>query len=342
MSDSGVPVELLSSSSTHQVHIVYPVRRRYWLHGLLLALTIFSTLIVGARLEHNFLSAAPQFTTDDDLLPVVWTLQQPSRLLLGIPFSVSLLCILLAHEMGHFIYARKHLVYATLPFFLPAPTIIGTFGAFIRIRSPIPNRSVLMDIGIAGPIAGFVVAIPILVISLMLSQPMAQPSGLPLGLPLIFHGFWKVLHPGSAVALSSVNLHPSAIAAWVGMLATALNLLPGGQLDGGHIVYAIAPRFHRMSTRLTALALIPMGIFLWAGWLLWAIVLMLPWMRHPPVSDRPALTGKRQWLGLAALLMFVLSLPPTPLLGNSPWEQMKPWMTNHVVPRFALRSKQHG
>jgi len=333
MSDPGFPVELLNSSSDHQVHIVYPVRRRYWLHALLFGLTIFSTLIVGARLQYNFLNAAPQFTTDDDLLPVMWTLQQPSRLLLGIPFSVSLLCILLAHEMGHFLYARKHLVYATLPFFIPAPTIFGTFGAFIRIRSPIPNRSVLMDIGISGPIAGFIVAIPILAISLLLSQPMNHPSGLPLGLPLIFGGMWKLLHPGSGIALSSVNLHPSAIAAWVGMLATALNLLPGGQLDGGHIVYAIAPRWHRASTRLTALALLPMGLFLWAGWLLWAVVLMLPWMRHPPVSDRPALAGKRQWLGVAALLMFVLCLPAAPFVGNSPWEQLQPWVLNHIVHR---------
>ena len=108
MSDSGYPIQVLDPAASHQVHIIFPPKRRYWLHLLLLLATIFSTLIVGARLEYNYINGAPQFTTDDDLLPVMWTLRHPSRLLLGIPFSAALLCILLAHEMGHFVYARRH------------------------------------------------------------------------------------------------------------------------------------------------------------------------------------------------------------------------------------------
>ncbi|HKR32263.1 MAG TPA: site-2 protease family protein [Terriglobales bacterium] len=330
MSDSGYPIQVLDSAAPHQVHIIFPPRRRYWLHLLLFLATAFSTLIVGARLQYNYLNVAPQFTTDDDLLPVMWTLQQPSRLLLGIPFSATLLCILLAHEMGHFVYARRHGVYATLPFFLPAPTVIGTFGAFIRIRSPIPDRTALMDIGIAGPIAGFVVAIPILVASLILSPTLGHSSGSPLGMPLVFDGLWRALHPFSHIPLSDANLHPSAIAAWVGMLATALNLLPAGQLDGGHIVYSIFPRLHRTATRLTALALFPMGLFLWGGWLLWGAVLMLPWMHHPPVPEYPRIDRKRRLLGAAALLMFVVSFPLVPFAGHSPWEQLRPWIVAHL------------
>ena len=330
MSDSGYSLEVLDPSPQHQVHVVYPVRRRYWVHALLFLATIFSTLIVGARFQYNFVSSAPQFSADDDFLPIMWTLQQPSRLLLGIPFSASLMCILLAHEMGHFVYARRHRVYATLPFFLPAPTVIGTFGAFIRIRSPIPNRTALMDIGIAGPIAGFVVALPLLVASLLLSTPLNHPSGIPIGLPLVFQTFWKALHPYSAVPLSHLNLHPMALAVWVGMLATALNLLPAGQLDGGHIVYSIFPKFHRTATHLTAIALLPMGLFLWEGWLLWSFVLLLPWMRHPPVSEIPTIARSRRLLGVTALVMFALSLPTIPFAGHSPWEQARPWVQRHL------------
>jgi membrane-associated protease RseP (regulator of RpoE activity) len=307
------------------------VRRKYWLHFLLFLATAFTTLAVGARLEYNFVQGTPQFSSDDDFLPLVWALEAPSRLVLGVPFSAALLCILLAHEMGHFIYAQRNRVNATLPFFLPAPTIIGTFGAFIRIRSPIPNRSVLMDIGIAGPIAGFVVAVPVLFASLLLSKPLGHPSDLPLGLPVIFSWTWQALHPHSRLPLSQLSLHPIGFAAWVGFLATSLNLLPAGQLDGGHIVYSIAPRVHRVATRVTALVLFPMGIFLWGGWLFWGAVLLLPWMRHPPVPAFPEIGYKRKILGLAAVLMFVLSFPPVPFAGDTPWTRIQPWMLKHFT-----------
>jgi membrane-associated protease RseP (regulator of RpoE activity) len=319
MSDPVVPTELLDPSpAPHEVHIVYPLRRRYWLHLLLFVATIFTTLVVGARLQYNFALGLPQFHADADLFPLGWAVKEPSRLLLGIPFSVTLLAILLAHEMGHFVYAQRNHVYATLPFFLPAPTLIGTLGAFIRIRSPIRSRAALFDIGIAGPIAGFVLALPILVFSLYSSRPANAPSGdsgLVLGFPLIFHAVWRLLSSHAHLRLDQLSLAPAAIAAWVGMFATALNLLPGGQLDGGHIVYALSPRSHRTVSRLTMLVLIPMGIFWWMGWLIWAAFLLLSLMRHPPVPEFPPLDRKRNLLGWFALLMFVLTLSPQPFAG---------------------------
>src|SRR5689334_4283374 len=233
-----------------------PPKRRYWLHALLLILTLFTTLVVGARLQYNFANNLPAFTLGDSTIPFFqlgWILQQPSRLLLGIPFAGTLMIILLAHEMGHFLYCVRYGVNATLPFFIPAPTLIGTLGAFIRIKSAIRSREALFDIGIAGPIAGFVVATLVLVCSLFLSKPMPATAGssdVQFGMPLIFHlMYWLValVHgPGAwQVPLGRLSLHPTAIAAWVGMFATALNLLPGGQLDGGHIVYAVWPRLHR-------------------------------------------------------------------------------------------------
>src|SRR5580698_4865281 len=143
-----------------------PVRhRRYWLHILLLLLTLATTLIVGARLEYNFIHDLPAFDPDTFVFPLFhlgWIMQRPARLLMGVPFSLTLMGILLAHEFGHFVVAERNGVYATLPYFIPAPTFVGTFGALIRIKSPIPSRKALFDIGIAGPIAGFLVAVPVL------------------------------------------------------------------------------------------------------------------------------------------------------------------------------------
>ena len=138
--------------------------RPYWLHLLLLLLTLLTTLIVGARLQFNFDHNLPAFTTETfalPLFPLKWIWHQPSRLVMGIPFCTTLMGILLAHEMGHYLLCEKNRVFATLPFFIPAPTLIGTLGAFIRIKSPIRSRQALFDIGIAGPIAGFLIALPV-------------------------------------------------------------------------------------------------------------------------------------------------------------------------------------
>src|ERR1035437_3368329 len=155
-------------------------KRPYWLHLLLLLLTMLTTLIVGAQLTDNFRRGHPAFTLGDGYMPLfhpLWIWQQPSRLMMGVPFSVALMAILLAHEFGHFLLCEKYRVNATLPFFIPAPTLIGTMGAFIRVKSPIRSRRALFDIGVAGPIAGFVVAFPLLVVGLALSKPLAPVYG---------------------------------------------------------------------------------------------------------------------------------------------------------------------
>ena len=304
-----------------EVFVMQPPRRRYWLHALLFLLTVLTTLIVGARLQFNFIHDQPAFSLGH-LFPFFWVLSEPKRLLLGIPFSATLLGILLAHEMGHFIYCIRNGVYATLPFFLPAPTLIGTLGAFIRIRSPIRSRAALFDIGIAGPIAGFVVGILALAVALALSKPLpltAADSDIQFGYPLIFHVIHHALSvlglsPTAGMGLHDLYLHPTAIAAWVGMFATALNLLPGGQLDGGHIVYALNPRGHRVVSRATVLLLIVMAVF-WSGWLVWSLLLMVTGMRHPRVPLEPGLDRGRHLLALFGVVMLLLTFVPAPFRG---------------------------
>ena len=300
-------------------------RQMYWLHALLLVLTIFTTMMVGTRLEANFVAGRPVFSLGEDtipLFPIGFILAQPSRILMGLPFSLALMTILLAHEMGHYVFCLRYGVYATLPFFIPAPTLIGTMGAFIRIKSPIRTRTALFDIGIAGPIAGFIVAMFVLMMAMMLSKP-APPAvvqgDIVIGYPLIFKFVhWFIMGSGfGAPTLEQMLLHPIAIAAWAGMFATALNLLPGGQLDGGHIIYALAPWVHRSLSRLTVVLLVPMGIFLWPGWLVWALLLTVSGMRHPNVPRWPDLSPGRRVLGLVALALLILTFIPDPLPGNS-------------------------
>ncbi len=311
--------------------------RRYRLHAALLAATIFTTLLVGARLQYNFQHNLPAFSLAEDTLPLFplrWVAEHPARILLGVTFSASLMLILLAHEMGHYLMALRYGVNATLPFFLPAPTLIGTLGAFIRIKSPIRSRAALFDIGIAGPIAGFVAASAVLLVALMLSKPMSAdvgPSDIVLGYPLVFqavHGLLGALGVSSGqVPLAGVYLHPMAVAAWVGMFATSLNLLPGGQLDGGHIVYALAPRAHRHLSNITVSALLTLGVAGvlrqmeilsahwegWPGWILWGVVVLLMGRRHPHVPVWPGLDRRRQWFGLIAVALLVLTFMPAPL-----------------------------
>jgi membrane-associated protease RseP (regulator of RpoE activity) len=305
-----------------------PPRQVYWLHALLLLVTCFTTLVVGARMETNFWLDKPAFSLDDNwsLFPLRWILDHPSRLLRGIPFAATLMLILLAHEMGHYLYCRRYRVWATLPFFIPAPTLIGTLGAFIRIRSPIRSRTALFDIGIAGPIAGFLVSVGVLWISLGFSKPLpphVAPADVNLGFPLIFRWIYRLVaaqhgpHGVAALPLDGVLLHPCAIAAWVGMFATSLNLLPGGQLDGGHIVFSLAPGAHKFVSRLTILILIPMGYYLWSGWFLWAILLQLSSFRHPQVAELPRVSGGRVGLALFALAMLAVTLTPAPFLHLS-------------------------
>ena len=331
------PTFSVSSTSDYyspvEVYVVQPPKPRYWLHLLLFAATIFTTLVVGARMEYNFQHNRPALYLNEGgdstdgrdlgIFPVWWAL---SHLALGIPFSFTVILILLAHEMGHYLYCRYYRVQATLPFFIPFPTLFGTMGAVIRIRAPIRSRTALFDIGIAGPIAGFLVAVPVLLLALPharlgIGAPFVL-SNIQLQYPLIFSIPWKVAAPAAlrSYPLSLISLPPTAIAAWVGMFATALNLLPGGQLDGGHIVFALAPRWHRLVSRAVILALIPMAIKFWSGWLIWAVLLRISGMRHPMVADRPGIEGGRLWLAAFALFMLVLTFTPAPIAQGSLWQ----------------------
>ncbi len=309
-------------------------RKRYWLHALLLMATCFTTLVTGARMQDNFAHNLPALSLSDDsapLFPVKWVVTHPERILHGLPFAAAVMFFFLAHEMGHYLYCRRYGIYATLPFFIPMPTLIGTMGAVILIRSPIRSRKALFDIGIAGPIAGFVVALGLLMLSIGWSKPMPVSfhPGVPdleIGYPLIFqwiHGLLAFISPGSAVAglpLNRVLLHPVAIAAWVGMFATALNLLPGGQLDGGHILFSISPGAHWFVSRLAILILLPLAYYFWAGWIVWAILLQLSSLRQPQVAEFPRVSGGRLWLALFALFMLICTLNLAPL-GRHPMSE---------------------
>ncbi|HSU87908.1 MAG TPA: site-2 protease family protein [Terriglobia bacterium] len=316
----------LETEHPHEVWIIQPPRRRLWVHIVLLLATFITTMAVGSRIQRNFEHQQPTFSFNEDspFFPVSW-IGHPSELLPGLPFSLTLMFILLAHEMGHYLYARHCRVYATLPYFVPFPSLIGTLGAFIRIKSPIPSRAALFDIGIAGPIAGFIPAFVALVAGLSLSHPIAasDTSSLQLGFPLAFHLAARILH--ITTPLRALSLHPVATAAWVGMFATALNLLPGGQLDGGHILFSLSPPIHRTVSFLTVLALIPLGKYFWTGWLLWAVLLAMT-MRHPPVPHEPAVSGPRRLVALFGALMFILSFTPAPFThssGREVWPEIR-------------------
>jgi membrane-associated protease RseP (regulator of RpoE activity) len=327
MSKSGIP---LPPPETHgfgpyQVIVVRPQRPRYWLHFVLLLLTLITTTIVGAQLQRNFDHGVPVLRPGDTFLPlfpIEWLVRDPQAILRGTPFSLTLLLILLAHEMGHYVYARRRGVASTLPFFIPAPTLIGTLGAFIRIKSYIPSREALFDIGIAGPIAGFVVAVPAMLAGLLLSHPGVPlaPDDAVIGFPVIFEIGRQLLSHATRTLLcplSALNLHPIAIAAWAGMLATALNLLPGSQLDGGHIVYAVSPRAHKWTSVVSIIILLPLAYYVWLGWFFWAAVLGMIGLRHPNVPLRPGLSPARRRLALFALLILVLTFIPAPFLKGS-------------------------
>jgi Zn-dependent protease len=302
-----------------QVWVTRPPRQRWGLHLLLLAATFLSTLTVGARIYANFALHQPAFSFNDEnipLFPIEWMWQAPGRLMHGLSFSLSLMFILLAHEMGHYLCARHYRVHATLPFFIPFPSLIGTFGAFIRIKSPIPTRTALFDIGIAGPIAGFIPSCAAVVAGLSLSHPLmfAGPLDNEPGFPPAFYLAARLLHLD--VPVTSLSLHPIAVAGWVGMFATALNLLPGGQLDGGHILFSVFPKLHRWVSLAVVVALIPLAKYFWMGWLIWAVVLWLT-SHHPPISSRREMSKGRKWLAVLAIVMLSLSFTPTPITGAS-------------------------
>jgi membrane-associated protease RseP (regulator of RpoE activity) len=288
-------------------------RHRYWLHALLLVATLLSTTVVGTEMASSFSQGRPiDYGNSFNGYLRMW--HEPSYLLPGLPFSLTLLTILLAHEFGHFLTARYYLVDVTLPFFIPFPSLIGTMGAFIRIRSAILSKRVLFDIGVAGPLAGFVALVSPLVAGVALSKVVpgiGQSGDLIFGTPLILRLMEWVRFPGVSVA--DIYLHPVARAAWVGLLATALNLLPIGQLDGGHILYAFLGERTRYLSRLFIFILVLMGTFITYSWLVWAALLFFFGMRHPAIVDPHPLGRFRTWLAIVALAVFILSFTAAPV-----------------------------
>lgn len=242
-----------------------------------------------------------------------------SYFLKGLPFSATLITILLAHETGHYIISRKHRVNVSLPYFIPAPSFIGTFGAFIKMQSAMSSRRVLLDIGFAGPLAGLLVAIPLLVVGLRYSEIVAlvePPEGIILGSSLLFNLLVKMTL-GNVPDNHQVILHPVAFAGWIGLLITSLNLIPVGQLDGGHISYALlGEKWHRRVCMVTFSILLTLGFLGWRGWFVWATLLYLLGFRHPTSRDFwTPLDRIRKGVGILALVLLFLTFTPVPFSG---------------------------
>jgi membrane-associated protease RseP (regulator of RpoE activity) len=227
------------------------------------------------------------------------------------------LLILLTHEFGHYLACQRWKVQASLPYFLPSPTLLGTLGAFIRIKSPIYSRRSLFDIGVSGPLAGFAVLTPLLIAGVLLSRVVpgiGSHGDIVFGTPLLLRLAEWIRFPG--VVPEDISLHPMARAAWAGLLATAINLIPIGQLDGGHILYSFFGELHRPLSRLFIAALLPLGFFFYWGWLFWAVLLFFLGMGHPYIDDQSRLDKTRLRLGIVALAVFLLSFSLAPVRSH--------------------------
>ncbi len=287
------------------------MKHKWAFHIILFAMTLYSATIAGAMFEKY------GFT----LTSLLYLAAHPSLLSIGLPFSLWLLLILGSHEMGHYIACRKYGVPATLPYFIPAPTIFGTAGAVIRIRGIIPDRKALFDIGVAGPIASFCTSIPPLLIGIQSASLSTSP--IPKG-SLIFEdsllisimSYFYFSKMGYEIIL---NVHSVFYAGWAGLLATTMNLFPVGQLDGGHICYALSRKFHRVSSYITIIGMIGLvflSIFMrgFSVWLLWLAVLVLMGPRHPRLlNEHQKLPRGRKWFSLIILIIMILSFMIDPI-----------------------------
>ena len=270
-------------------------------HWILFLLTVFTTLLAGAIMEGAQI------------------LDNPLDLIKGVPFSFTLMFILGTHEFGHYYYAQKHKVDASLPFFIPAPPflfLIGTFGAFIKIKSPIYRKDALLQIGAAGPIAGFIIAVPALILGLFLSD-IVEKSDIQGALILRDSILMKILtwvtHP-DLMESQDIMLHPIAFAGWIGLLVTMLNLLPIGQLDGGHVAYAMLGEKQKLIGQAAFILLVPLS-FLSINWLVWGLLLLLLMrtVKHPPIQDiHIPLSESDKRIGYICLLIFILCFIPAP------------------------------
>ncbi len=289
--------------------------RKTWLNVLLFGLTVLTTWFAGILFGLSFLAAeeGPGIALFD-----------PRAVGLGLSYAAALLVILVGHELGHYLTCRRYGVLATYPYFIPGPPFLGTFGAFIRIKSPIRFKRQIFDVGANGPLTGFALALPVLLIGLASSKVapfVATPDTITFGEPLLFRLLSGLLI-GPIPDGSSLVLHPVGFAGWVGLLVTSLNLVPLGQLDGGHVAYALLGRRARTLSRIMVGVLALMGVFFHLTWLILAAVILVFELRskmrlnHPPVLDEDAPLGrKRAVLSLVVILIFVLSFIPDPVKG---------------------------
>lgn len=271
--------------------------KRYVVPIILFFLTILSTLIAGA------------------LQQGINIIKEPLRIIEGYPFSISIMTILLGHEMGHYFASKAHRTQATLPYFIPAPSIIGTFGAFIKMKSPILTRKALIDIGATGPLIGFILSVVACVIGLKMSKFVTvagQDEFFMLGDSILFSLLVKVIL-GEVPPGQDVLLHSVAFAGWIGLFVTSMNLLPIGQLDGGHITYALFGRWHFYISRVIILFVAVLGIFYWYGWLVWTVLLLFLGIDHPPIMvwENRLSTGRRI-IGIISFVVFILTFVPSP------------------------------
>ena len=252
----------------------------------------------------------------------------PRIIRLSLVYAAVLIVILLGHEMGHYLACRFYRIEATLPFFIPAPTLIGTLGAFIKIKSPITRRKQLFDIGVAGPLTGFLLSLPALIYGLSLSKvvpAVPREVAMVFGEPLLLKFVAGLMFRG-VPAQSDLFLHPVAFAGWVGILVTAFNLFPVGQLDGGHVSFALLGEKSKRLAQMLLVVFVIMGIFFWIGWIVWTLVIVLLGLRHPRViDDRERLSLARRCIGAVMLLIFVLSFIPAPIKGYSLLELLHQW-----------------
>jgi Zn-dependent protease len=306
-------------------HIIYIIkksvrkkRKSVWVNIVLLAATIFTTTLAGA-LQWVYIDQSRLSLTDTGILESISQSLQPGYLIQGfLFFSIPLMLILGIHEMGHYYASKKHHVDASLPYFipLPPPFILGTFGALISTHEPIPNRKALLDIGIAGPICGFLVAIPVSLLGffLMQQQPIIVDSAgqnLFLLPPLLLQGMESLFSiPDNAI------IHPTLFAGWVGIFLTAVNLLPAGQLDGGHVSRAVLKEKHKYLSWGVIIVLATLSFINPdnPGWLMFAILILLfiGTQHQPPLNEITPLDTRRKILGLVILIIFILSFTPFP------------------------------
>lgn len=294
----------------------HPSIRSLFLAAFLLVLTLITCLLAGTHFAiayaHNQAASLDTF-----FQTFVLAYRHPAALLAGLPFAITLMGILLAHELGHYFACRYHHIRSSYPMFIPAPTLIGTFGAFILIRSPIRSARALFDVGASGPMVGFLLAIPAMAYGVLHAKVIpalasGSSDGLVFGVPGVMKLIAAVVQPNAHAA--DMLLHPVGRAAWVGLFATALNLLPVGQLDGGHILRSVSPRWHRVVSLILPIILVPMGIFLWRGWLIWAALLFgVRYFRAAPIYDPTPLDPNRRFGAILALLVFLLCFMASPL-----------------------------